>query len=117
MVLTKEYDEDILDDVEVPVEGDNPPNDIKHAFHSALKNTILGMLTHQKIHWDKKESGHYVVSIVGGMPEMPVGPGQWVGSYRTREKFVGSDGGLLDKLPEKWDYDLKNDSQFILFTA
>lgn len=115
--LTKTYDEDILDDIEVPVRGDEPPQDLADAVHAALDRTILGMLDGRDLIW-RDEGDAWTLSVYGGMPELPMGPGKFAAPYRTMEKFQGVDGsgdGLLDNLPDGWSFDLKNQSTVVFY--
>lgn len=117
--LTKSFDEDVLDDVEVTVRGDIPPSDLADAVHGALEKTILGVLDGREVIWKKVEGRRgpdWKLEIYGGMPEMPLGPGKWVPPYRTREKFEGADAsgdGLLGNLPDGWSHEVeRGDSVF-----
>lgn len=118
--LTKSWDDDITDDVEVTVRGDIPPAELKDAVHGCLEATILPYLDGREVVWTEVEGRRgpdWKFEIVGGMPEIPGDQmGQWLPPYRTREKFEGADGsgdGLLDNTPDGWQHEVeRGDSLF-----
>lgn len=117
--LRKTWDDDIVDDVEVPVIGDQPPDDLAAAVHGAVEGTILFALDGRKLKWERVEGRRgpdWKLFFVGGMPETPGENGQWRPPYMTREMFEGADAsgdGLFGNLPDGWNHELeRGDSVF-----
>lgn len=116
VTLKHETDVDILDDIKVPVNGDLPDDeDLTEAVHGAIKSTIISLLDGIELHWKIDEDGNNVLSFVGGMPEKPVGLGQWVAPYRTLEDLRESEGGLLDQLPEGYHMEPRTTSELVFY--
>lgn len=109
-----------IDPAEVDVYADvEPPEDLADAVHAALDRTIAHLLDGREVVWQARDDGDgFLLVFPSGIPEMPVGPGEWVAPYRTREQFEGADGsgdGLLDNLPGDWTFDLKNSGTYVFY--
>lgn len=98
--------------VEMEGHTEHVPEDVLNAVREAFEQTIGHIVFERSVYWHAADSTGHLARFTFNYPEMPVGPGEWVPPYRTREK-VRED--LVERLPDGVRAEAKNSSTTTLY--